>query len=141
MQHEITCTWKGGFEFDGEINGHHITLDSKRADGTEPHGPTPKPLLLLAMAGCTGMDVVPMLEKMRVPLEGFSMHVTGDLSSEHPKVYTKTKLVYTFVGKGLEAEREKIEHAVELSETKYCGVSAMLRKAFEIELEIVIRES
>lgn len=136
MHHEISCDWKSGFEFDGNINGHHITLDGHHADGSPMKGPNPKPLLLLAAAGCTGMDVVLMLEKMQVKLGSFSIDVIADGTDEHPKVYTSMRIVYNFRGDGLDAVRDKLERAVALSEEKYCGVSAMLRKAITITTEI-----
>jgi putative redox protein len=136
MHHEITCEWKGGLEFNGLVQGHHLTLDSKHKDGTAPKGPTPKPLLLLAAAGCTGMDVIPMLEKMRVKVDGLSIDVVADGVDTDPKVYTSMKIIYTFRGKDIEVDRDKIERAVRLSEETYCGVSAMLRMAFPIATEI-----
>ncbi|MBS1904579.1 MAG: OsmC family protein [Bacteroidetes bacterium] len=138
MHHEATCEWKGGFEFDGTIEGFHITLDGAHKDGSPMKGPTPKPLLLLATAGCTGMDVVLMLEKMQVKPDSFSIDVKADGGDEHPKVYTDMKIIYRFTGEGLEASRDKIERAVSLSQEKYCGVSTMLRKAMEVSTEILI---
>jgi putative redox protein len=141
MHHEISAEWKSGFEFDGLVEGFHITLDGHHADGSPRKGPSPKQLLLLSVAGCTGMDVVLMLEKMQVKLDGFSVDVVGDGKDEHPKVYSTIKIIYSFRGEGLEAIRDKFERVVSLSQEKYCGVSTMLRKAADIETEIRLLET
>lgn len=138
MQHEISCEWNGKMQFDGNVNGYHVSLDASHPDGTPPNGASPKRLLLLAAAGCTGMDVVPMLEKMQVKLEHLSLDVIADVEEGEPYAYTSMKITYTFKGKDLEASRDKIERAVSLSQEKYCGVAAMLRKAMPITTEIRI---
>lgn len=136
MDHQIECTWMEKMAFDVEIGGHHMTLDAKPEIGGENRGPSPKPLLLASLAGCTGIDVVSILEKMRVPLEGLRINVSASLTEEHPKIYDKIKVIYTFKGENL--PMDKLEKAVQLSEEKYCGVSAMLKKAGLIEYEIVV---
>ena len=138
MHNEITCLWKGGMEFEGDLTGYKIILDSTHPDGTKPHGPTPKRLLLLSAAACTGMDVIPMLEKMQVPFKGLDIKVEADGTDTDPKVYTSMKIIYHFTGDNLESYRPQIERAVGLSQEKYCGVSAMLSKAMSIETEIRI---
>ena len=138
MHHEIECEWKGGMQFDGNVLGHTVTLDDLHSDGSPTLGPSPKRLLLLATAGCTGMDVIPMLEKMRVVVTGLSIKAAADGVDTDPKVYTSMKITYLFRGPGLEAEREKVERAVRLSQEKYCGVSAMMRMAMPIDYEIKI---
>jgi putative redox protein len=97
-------------------------------------GPRPKPLLLSALAGCTGMDVVAILKKMQVQFDSFSMNVNGELTEEHPRIFDKINIVYQFTGKDLPLD--KIKKAVELSQEKYCGISAMLGKAAEITYEV-----
>ncbi len=139
MHHEITCQWKGKMEFEGEILGHSIILDDASAPGSENRGASPKRLLLLAAAGCTGMDVIPMLEKMRVAITALNIKVEADGTDIDPKVYTKMKIIYEFAGTDLNNHRDKLERAVTLSQEKYCGVSAMLQKAMEVEWEIVIK--
>ncbi len=120
------------------IDGHSITIDATPAGGGENHGPSPKILLLLSAAGCTGMDVIPMLEKMRVPITGLNIRAVADGTDVDPKVYTMMKIIYEFSGNNLNEHREKLERAVSLSQEKHCGVSAMLSKAMEITTEIVI---
>ncbi len=136
MEPKIECTWVDKMAFDVDINGHHITLDGSPELGGENRGPTPKPLLLASLAGCTGIDVVSILNKMRVDVEGFSISVSAHQTEYHPKIYDKIYVTYKF--KGQDLPMEKLEKAVKLSEEKYCGVSAMLKKAGLIEYEIKV---
>jgi len=101
-------------------------------------GPRPKTLMLVALAGCTGMDVVSILKKMRVDLEGLRIWVEGELTKEHPKHYSSMKVIYEFKGKNL--PMDKLEKAVKLSEETYCGVSAVYRKAMALSSEIWVIE-
>jgi len=133
---EIKINWLENMAFEADINGHKITLDAAEESGGENRGPRPKPLMLVALAGCTGMDVVSILKKMRVEPEGFNVLVEGDLTEDYPKQFTKMHVVYEFKGKNL--PMDKLEKAISLSEERYCGVSAMYRKAIEITSEIRI---
>lgn len=133
---EIKINWLENMAFEAEINGHRILLDASEKSGGENRGPRPKPLMLVALAGCTGMDVVSILKKMRVELEDFNVLVEGDLTDEHPKQFTKMHVVYEFKGRNL--PMDKLEKAISLSEERYCGVSAMYRKAIGITSEIKI---
>jgi len=94
--------------------------------------------MLTALAGCTGVDVVMILKKMKVVPEAFNVIVEGELTNEHPKHYNKMKIIYQFKGKDLPLN--KLEKAVKLSETTYCGVSAVYKQAMDIETEIRIVE-
>ena len=125
--------------FEASVNDHKIILDAAEPVGGENRGPRPKPLLLTALAGCTGMDVVSILKKMRVELDGFNVIVEGDLTEEHPKQFYKMNVIYEFTGTDLPLE--KLQKAVSLSEERYCGVSAMFRKAIELTSEIRIKEA
>lgn len=136
MKEKIQCNWKEEMSFEGEVDGHKITLDAKPEVGGKDRGPRPKPLLLLSLAGCTGMDVVSILKKMRVEVEDFNISVEGNLTEEHPKYYDKLHIVYQFRGKDL--PKDKLEKAVTLSQDRYCGVSEMLRKAGELTYEIKV---
>jgi len=104
--------------------------------GGTDKGPRPKALLLVSLAGCTAMDVISILGKMRVQPEAFRIETDGELTEEHPKYYHKLHLRYVFKGKDLPVD--KLEKAVSLSQERYCGVSAMLSKAATITHEIVI---
>ena len=124
--------------FEAEINGHKITLDAEPQVGGEDKGPRPKPFMLTALAGCTAMDVISILRKMRVELTDFKVHVEGDMTEDHPKHYSKMHVIYEFWGKDL--PKDKLERAIDLSQDAYCGVSAVYKKALEITHEIKINE-
>ena len=136
MKDSISVKWLDKMAFETDVNGHKLTLDATSAVGGNDRGPRPKPLMLVALAGCTGMDVVSILKKMRVSLSDFSVHVDGDLSEEHPKQFTSMHIVYEFWGKDLPLA--KIEKAVKLSEESYCGVSALYKKAIKVTHEIKV---
>ncbi|MFY8021593.1 MAG: OsmC family protein [Bacteroidia bacterium] len=132
--HEVETIFKEGFEFDSIIDGHHLTIDASIEGGGKDKGPRPKALLLSSLAACTGMDIVSLLEKMRVNYSDFALNVKADLSDEHPKVYTQIYLEYKIKVKP--EDKEKVEKAVDLSKHKYCGVSAMLSKVCPIDFKI-----
>jgi putative redox protein len=134
----IKIDWLGNMAFNAQVHGHEIVLDAMEAGGGENRGPRPKALMMVALAGCTGMDVVSILRKMRVEVEGFSVHVEGDITEEHPKHFTAMHVVYAFKGKDL--PMDKLEKAISLSEERYCGVSASYRKAMNVTTEIRIVE-
>ncbi|MCI0472346.1 MAG: OsmC family protein [Ignavibacteria bacterium] len=136
MGHTINAKYKSGMAFDIDVLGHKITVDVKPEGGGNNEGPTPKPLMLASLAGCTGMDVVFMLKKMKVQFESFSLKIDGELNDEHPKKYTKMHITYQFTGK--DVPFDKVENAVKLSMDKYCGVSAVYRKAVEMSYSIEI---
>ena len=135
---QVKISWKDKMAFSAEVNGHEIMLDASEKVGGENRGPRPKPLMLAALAGCTGMDVVSILKKMRVEVEDFNVSVEGDLTEEHPKQFSKIHVIYEFKGKDL--PMEKLQKAVNLSEERYCGVSATYRQAMEITSEIKVSE-
>ncbi len=138
MKTTVDVNWMGNMAFETEMNGHKLILDAAPENGGENRGPRSKPMMLLALAGCTGMDVVSILKKMRVEVEDFSVSVEGDTTDEHPKYYEKMHVIYSFKGKDL--PKDKIEKAVSLSEERYCGVSALYRKAITLTSEIRIEE-
>jgi len=131
MRHTVEATWKGNMKFDTEVNGHHFMMDLPESGGGENAGPRPKPLMLAALAGCTGLDVVSLLKKMRQDITWFNVKVEGDTDDNHPNPFLKMHIIYEFRGNNL--EMEKIEKAISLSMERYCGVSAVYRKA-QIEL-------
>ena len=135
---KVKINWLENMAFEAEVNGHKIILDAAEQVGGENRGPRPKPLMLVALAGCTGMDVVSILKKMRVEVEAFHVEVEGDLTEEHPKQFSQLRVIYEFKGKDL--PMDKLQKAVGLSEERYCGVSAMYRKVFGITSEIKITE-
>jgi putative redox protein len=136
MKQTINTEWKGNMKFDSLVNGHHLLVDAMPEAGGSDEGPRPKALMLTALAGCTGMDVVSILKKMRVELTGFNIEVTADSTEDHPKHFTHMHIAYKFSGKDL--PMDKLEKAVNLSQETYCGVSFMYRKAMKITHEIVL---
>ena len=136
MSHKTTVTWKEGLAFDVELDGHHFMVDADEQFGGKDLGPKPKPLLLSAVAGCTGMDVASLLTKMKMPFDSFALEVEGDLADDHPKVYTDIVVRYIFTGSQL--DRDKIEKSVKLSLDKYCAVHAMLSRSANLRHEIVL---
>lgn len=139
MAARTTVTWSEGMGFDVELDGHTFAIDAGEQFGGKNRGPRPKNLLLSALAGCTGMDVVSLLGKMKVPFDGFRLEVEGKVCDEHPKVYTDIAIRYIFTGSQL--DRDKIDKAVTLSLDKYCGVTAMLGKTARISHEIILNPS
>lgn len=125
--------------FESELDGHKLIMDAPEAAGGKDKGPRPKPLMLSALAGCTGMDVVGMLNKMRVDLKGFNINIEAETTDEVPKHYKKIKVIYEFSGTDL--PKDKLEKAVELSREKYCGVSHVYKQVIEMDYEIRVKES
>ncbi len=136
MKHSVKTIWKGDMVFEADVNGHKLTMDAPDEAGGTDQGPRPKPLMLVALAGCTGMDVVSVLKKMRVEIDGFSILVEGDLTEEPPKHYHRMKVVYEFSGKDL--PMEKLKKAVDMSREKYCGVSYVYRQLMDVDYDIRI---
>lgn len=122
--------------FEATVGKHRIELDAEAEFGGQGLGSTPKPLLLTSLGGCTGMDVVSLLQKMRMPYSKLAISVEGELAPEHPKVYTRIELTYRIWSD--EPDVEKIEKAVALSLERYCGVYAMLKQVAQIEHRILI---
>ncbi len=135
----IHADWQNGMMFETEINGHKLILDAAEAGGGTNKGPRPKALMLVALAGCTGMDVVSILQKMRVEVKKFRVWIEAQQTEEHPKHYTEIKIIYEFTGKDL--PMDKLEKAVSLSDERYCGVSAVYKKAMKVTNEIRVNES
>ncbi len=116
----------------------NVPLDALGGVGGDEVAPTPKELLLDAMMGCTAMDVVSILRKMRQEFDDFSMSIETESSKDHPIHFTKATLFYYF--KGEKIEKEKLEKAVTLSMTKYCGINYMISKSCKISYGIFLNE-
>ncbi|MDA3943929.1 MAG: OsmC family protein [Bacteroidetes bacterium] len=136
---KVAVNWTGDMSFEVDVNGFKIPIDADEKVGGKNGGPRPKPLILASLGGCTGMDVISILKKMRVEPAYFNVDVDGQLSEEHPRYYEKIHITYTLKGK--ELDREKVEKAVNLSQERYCGVSAMLIKSSVLTHEIIIEEA
>ena len=133
-QHEIETQWMGKMQFNALVNGHTIIMDAPERVGGEDNGPIPKPFVLTALSGCTGMDIVAILRKANKEVADFSIKVTGELSKQAPIAYVAMHVVYVF--KGEPANQEAALEAVNLSQEKYCGVSQMLKKALPVTWEV-----
>jgi putative redox protein len=134
----VSTRWIENMAFETEVNGHKLIIDAGPASGGEDRGPRPKQLMLSALGGCTAMDVVAMLKKMRVNIDGLNVIVEGDLTEDYPKHFFKMHVIYEFKGKDLPLD--KLQKVIDLSSEKYCGVSAVYRKAMELTSEIRILE-
>jgi putative redox protein len=138
MKHVVDLAWHKNMAFETDLDGHKLTIDASVEGGGDDLGPRPKKLMLLALAGCTGVDVIMILKKMKIEPEAFNVIVEGDVTEEHPKKYHTMKIIYQFKGKDLPLD--KLERAVQLSQEKYCGVSATYREALKLETEIMVIE-
>jgi putative redox protein len=136
MDTELQVHWDGGMAFSTKIDGYTVQIDGPEEIGGNGTAPRPKPLMLMALAGCTGIDVVYILKKMKVELADFDIQIHSSMSDTDPKVYTAMHIIYTFTGNNLDPK--KLERAITLSQEKYCGVSAMYKKAMEITYEMKI---
>ncbi len=128
MALEATVRWVGRMQFLGVSGSNHsVVMDTSTEHGGTETAATPMELLLIALAGCTGMDVVSLLGKMRVDFTGLEIRVWGERKEDHPRVFTKINLEYTIYGTGI--DEEKVKRAIALSQEKYCSVTAMLNPA------------
>ena len=123
--------WKRDLEFESHQDHNSISLD-----GNKKHGFGPKALLLSGLAGCSGVDVVEILEKMRIEFDSFEMDTEATLTEEHPKIFKEVYITYKI--RTDMANEEKVRKAIDLSLDKYCGVSAMLRKNSPINYKLII---
>ena len=131
MTIQAQLTWTDGLQFVGRTDGGPAVVMDNPEGGS---GASPMELLLMGTAGCTAMDVISILEKKRQPIERFEITIDGDQAEEFPKRYTAIRIMYTFVGKGIKPEA--VERAIDLSQSKYCSVSASLSADIEYAYEI-----
>jgi putative redox protein len=121
-----TMTWQGGLKFEGtSAFGHPIVTDVALASGGDESGYKPSELVLFGLAGCTGVDVVRILEKMQQKVKSLEIEVIGHQNDEYPKPFHTVEVKYTLTGSDLDPER--VAHAIELSESKYCLVSQTIQ--------------
>jgi putative redox protein len=135
-KHEIETQWMGKMQFNALINGHSIIMDAPEKAGGEDNGPIPKPFVLAALSGCTGMDIVALLRKSGHLIDDLDMKVTGELSKQAPMQYVSIHVEYIF--KANPCLEEAVLNAVTDSQEKYCGVSSMLKKAIPVTWEIIL---
>lgn len=134
MAHEIDVQWMGKMQFNALVNGHTIVMDAPERAGGEDNGPIPKPFILTALAGCTGMDIAAILRKANKNPDDFEMKVIGEISKTAPIQYISIHVIYDF--KGREENNDAALNAVNDSQEKYCGVSSMLKKALPVTWEV-----
>ena len=133
-QHEIETQWMGKMQFNSLVNGHTIVMDAPERVGGEDHGPIPKPFVLTALSGCTGMDIIAILRKEKITLDDLTIKVTGELTKQQPIEYISIHVVYDF--RGDDIFKNAALNAVTISQEKYCGVSSMLKKALPVTWEV-----
>ncbi len=132
----ITVDWKGDmlFETDTPRGQKHKFLMDDGANGEDSLGQGPKAMMLSGLAGCSGLDIISILKKMKAQIEDFKMIAKGELTTEHPKTYHSVNLEYHFYGSNL--DEKKINKAVNLSIDKYCGVMEMFRQFAKLTTSI-----
>ncbi|HBF37681.1 MAG TPA: peroxiredoxin [Firmicutes bacterium] len=131
MHSKLSWDHKMGFYASGD-SGDQIFMDAGTPEGGSDSGVRPMELLLHALGGCTGMDVVSILKKMQIDLEDFSIEISGERAPEHPKKYTDIHLIFKVMGPNI--DRDKVNRAVELSQTKYCSIAASLNSKLTYEV-------
>ena len=129
---KTVSTWKEKMQFEVKAESHSITMDTHAPMGSDS-ALNPKQLLLAAISGCTAMDVVALLKKHKQPIDAFQVEAEGTLTEKYPIVFNEIKLNFKLTG---QIEPEKFIEAVTLSQTKYCGVSAMVSKGVPISYVI-----
>lgn len=133
----ISSVHKGGMNFTTVIDGHSIIVDLEKDAGGNDEGTSPKILMLVSLAGCTGLDVVSILNKGRVKFSDFSVNVEARLTRQHPRIYDEVTITYRI--KVSKAHEAKVEKAIILSQDKYCGVSEMFRAFAKLHNKIVFQ--
>jgi len=128
--------WQEGLSFQARLDGFDFMIDADEKAGGKNKGPRPKGLTLISLAGCTGMDVISILQKMRVTVDQFEVETDAVIDDEHPKKFLEIVISYIFKGKDLPVD--KIKKAISLSEERYCGVSATLKPSVKMSKEIVV---
>uniref|UniRef100_UPI00404A768D OsmC family protein n=1 Tax=Flavobacterium sp. TaxID=239 RepID=UPI00404A768D len=135
MTHEINTKWENDFHFISSLDNKEIHFDATALAGNHNLGVSPKTIILSGLSGCTGMDVVALLnKKFKVHFSNFDISVSGELTETRPSYYDKIHILYRI--KVADADQEKVNEAINLSVTKYCGVHEMLSKAATITHEV-----
>ncbi len=132
--HTVVTNFTNGMQFDADVSNHTVTMDATEADGGKDAGASPKKLLLASLAGCTGIDIVSILNKMKVNFSQFQITVQAALTEEHPKIYATVHIIYAI--QLAEDDKPKMDKAIALSQDKYCGVSAMFKAFAKLSWEV-----
>lgn len=136
---ECQTKWLGGLGFESQIRDNKLVMDAKVEAGGKDQGPTPKEILLASICGCSGMDVVSILQKMRLNLISCEVNAHTETTAGYPSIFSEVKLHFHVSGSDI--KEEQVMKAVRLSMTKYCGVSAMIVKASPIVYEVFLNGS
>ena len=132
-----TFQWMKGMKFEASgISQHAVVMDAANEFGGQNQGPRPMELVLFALGGCTGMDILSILKKMRKEVESFEIKIEADKAEEHPKVFTHIRVLCLLKGKDL--KEKDVEKAINLSKDKYCSVGAMLGKTAILDYQFEI---
>lgn len=130
---DVSLDWKGGMTFEGAgPSGFVQRLDSDQSAGGDNSGARPMEFIAMGLAGCTGMDVISILNKKKQAITDFQVKLHADRAGEHPRVFTQAVIEYLIYGS--KVEEAAVIRAIELSAEKYCPAQAMLEKAFPIRL-------
>lgn len=135
MKDKVITHWKGNSQFESDNpSGKTLFMDTSEENGGHNSGLRPKAMMLSSLAGCSGLDVVSILDKMKVQISDFRIDTYGELTDEHPKTYHTVSVEYHFYGVNL--DEGKIKKAVDLSIEKYCGVMEMFRQFAKVNTSI-----
>ncbi len=132
---EAVAVWQAGTAFEVTAGSGQTLI----TDGAAQTGQSPMELIMAGLAGCTGADVIDILRKKRQDVTNLEIRVHGERSAEHPRVYTQVEIVFIVTGR--KVDPEAVRRAVDLSENKYCSVSAMLRHTAQMTCRYEIREA
>ena len=130
--------WKDGMAFEAHLGGFHFTIDADEQFGGLNRGPRPKGLILVSLAGCTAMDVISILQKMRVKVDAFEVTTDAVIEKDYPKRILEIVIRYSFKGENVPAD--KVKYAIELSLENYCGISATLKSTVKLSHQIIIND-
>jgi putative redox protein len=135
----VSTRWVGGMAFEStNPSGLTLRIDASPEDGGQGSGLRPKALMLSALAGCSGLDVASIIQKMKLEVRDFNIDIDAELSESQPQTYTRLTLNFHFYGRNLDLK--KLERAVALSLDKYCGVMAMFRNFAEMTSNVILHE-
>lgn len=136
---KAVVNWKQGMSFTGSADsGHVVQMDAGVSVGGGNNGVRPMEMIALGLVGCTGMDVISVLQKKRQHVTQFDVQINAERSVDFPKVFTRAVITFVVVGKSI--EEDAVLRSIELSATKYCPVHAMLEQAFPIDMHYEIYE-
>ncbi|MDH4467281.1 MAG: OsmC family protein [Bacteriovoracaceae bacterium] len=136
-----TTKWNGDMSFTNETRGIASSMDAMPDFGGKNLGTTPKELVLNGMMGCTAMDVISMLKKMRQEMKSFTMKIEVSKNQDHPVHFKSATLFFYLEGEGNKLEADKVKKAVTSSLTKYCGVNYMISKTCKINFEVYLNQA